>query len=121
MKMFLFFSHKLTSQQITDAKSMGVSEFVYLPKDLQQLFSSIPPELESLDEYVEPFFSFLKEYATKEDLVLVQGDFGVVCKLVEFCKNRGLKAVYATTKREVVVEKDGTKVSKFKHIRYRSY
>jgi len=120
MKMFLFFSHKLTPEQTEDAKSMGVDEFVYLPKELQKSFSMVPPELENLDEYVKPFFKFLKS-ADNGDLVLIQGDFGVVCKLVEFCKKRGLKAIYATTKREVIVEKDGTKVSKFQHIRYRSY
>jgi hypothetical protein len=52
MKMFLFFSHTLTDEQIDDAKSMGVIEFVKLSQDLQERFSNVPPELESLDEYV---------------------------------------------------------------------
>jgi hypothetical protein len=56
--------------------------------------------------------------------VLVQGDFGVVCEIVKFCKERKVKAVYATTKRVVKeMEKDGKKVkiSEFKHIRFREY
>ena len=52
-KMFLLFSHSLTPSQIEDAKSnLGIEKFVYLPEDLQLLWSDIPSDLESLKEYL---------------------------------------------------------------------
>ena len=44
--------------------------------------------------------------------------------MVTFSKNLGLIPIYATTKREVVEEKQGDKIVKksiFKHIRFRKY
>jgi len=39
MKLFLLFSHKLTDEQIKDAKdNLGIDEFIYLLKDLQISF-----------------------------------------------------------------------------------
>jgi hypothetical protein len=124
MKMFLFFSHKLTSEQIEDAKNLGINEFIELPQNLQYLWSNVPPELEKLDEYIEPFKEFLEKNAKKGDFVLIQGDFGISCKLVTFSKEKGLIPVYSTTKREAKeIEKDGKiiKTSQFKHIQFRRY
>jgi hypothetical protein len=124
MKMFLFFSHTLTGEQVDDAKGLGVDDFVKLSQDLQERFSNVPPELERLDEYVRPFEEFLSKEAKEGDLVLIQGDFGVVYHLVNFAKEKGLVTVYATTKRVVKeIEKDSKKVkiSEFKHIRFREY
>ena len=123
MKMYLFFSHKLTDAQIEDAKKLGVDEFVYLPDDLQEKFSNVPPELENIKEYARDFEKFL-ENAKKGDYVLIQGDFGLTCHLVNFTKSKGLIPVYATTKRiSKDIKKDGkvVKISEFKHIRVRKY
>jgi len=124
MTMHLFFSHKLTKEQIDDAKKMGVKEFIYLPKDLQKLFSNVPPELESLDEYKKPFEEYLLKNAKKGDFVLLQGDFGLVCSLVGFSKKLGLIPVYATTKSvavERIIEGRTVKISEVHHIRFRRY
>jgi hypothetical protein len=121
MRLFLFFSHKLTQEQIDYAKDvLKVDEFITLPKDLQILFSNVPPELERLDEYITPFIDFLNKEAKKGDFVLIQGDFGVSYKLVNFCKQNSLVPIYATTKR-VVYEEGDIKKSIFKFIRYREY
>ena len=107
MKMYLLFSHKLTDAQIEDAKKLGVDEFVYLPEDLQRKFSNIPPELESVKKYAKDFEKFL-ENAKSGDYVLIQGDFGLTCHLVNFAKSKGLIPVYATTKRiSKDIKKDG--------------
>ena len=125
MKMFLLFSHKLTSEQIKDAKeNLGVREFIYLPKDLQDKFSNVPPEIEDIKKYSENFIDFLRENVSKEDYVLIQGDFGVVFWVVEYCKKNNIKAVYATTKRvvkEKVIDGKVVKISEFKHVRFRKY
>ena len=125
MKMFLLFSHKLTDTQIKDAKeNLGVNEFIYLPQDLQKKFSNVPPEIDDIKEYSQIFIEFLEKNSSSEDIVLIQGDFGVVFWVVEYCKKNNLKVVYATTKR-VVKEKnvDGkvVKISEFKHVKFRFY
>ncbi len=119
--MHLLFSHKLTDEQITDAKTtLGIFEFRYLPKELQRLFSNVPPELDTLNEYAKPFKTYLQKEAASQDIVLIQGDFGLCFLLANFCKRKDLIPVYATTKR-IVSEKEGVKISRFKHIRFRRY
>ena len=125
MRMFLLFSHKLTEEQIKDAKeNLGVNEFIYLPKDLQEKFSNIPPEIEDIKKYSKIFINYLKDNAKKDDYILIQGDFGVVFNVVEFCKENNLIALYSTTKRiskEKKVDGKVIKVSEFKHVRFRKY
>ena len=124
-KMFLLFSHTITQTQVNDAQSsFGIEEFVTLPDELQTLWSSIPAEVESLHECLTALKSYIKKEVQREDIVLIQGDFGVVYDMVVFCKELKLTAVYATTKREVKeVLKDGKiiKTSLFQHVKYRKY
>ena len=124
-KLILLFSHTLTPTQKEDAKnSFGVEEFLSLPKELQTLWSHVPSEIESLDDYLEPLKSYLKSEFKKGDVVLVQGDFGATFSMVTFIHSLGFKAVYATTKRNVVEEKIEGKVIKtsvFEHVRFREY
>lgn len=124
-KMFLLFSHKLNEEQKADAiKNLNVDEFVYLDENLQKIWSNVPTNLSTLKEFLIPFENFLKSTASKTDIVLVQGDFGAVYKMVMFCKSQGLIPVYATTKRIVEEIKEDDKIVKksiFKHERYREY
>ena len=125
MKMFLLFSHKLTDEQIKDAKqNLGVDEFVYLPQDLQEKFSNVPPEIDDIKAYSKIFIEFLEKNANKNDYILIQGDFGVVFWVVEYCRQNNFKAVYATTKRVVKEKKvkgKVVKISEFKHVKFRRY
>jgi phosphomannomutase len=125
MKMFLLFSHQLTDEQKKDAiENLKVTKFISLPEKLQKLWSNIPPEIDSLGEYLNDIKSFIRLNANKGDFILIQGDFGAVCEMVKFSKENNFVGIYATTKREVVEEKDGDKVVKksiFKHIRFRRY
>ena len=124
-KLILLFSHTLTVTQKEDAKnSFGLEEFVSLPKELQMLWSSVPSDLEDLNDYLEPLKSYLKSELKKGDMVLVQGDFGATFSMVSFIYELGFKAVYATTKRNVVErEVDGKviKTSVFEHVKFREY
>ena len=123
-RMFLLFSHKLTEEQEKDAKkSFGVDEFIYLPQNLQEIWSNIPPEIEDIKPLLEDIKQFLRDNAKTGDIVLIQGDFGAVVEIVEFVRF-WLLPVYATTKRVVKeIEKNGkiVKVSEFKHVRFRKY
>ena len=126
--LFLLFSHSLTEEQKQDAqKSLGVTDFVKLPEDLQAIFSDVPPELETLNEYLKPILEWIAEEANNlEDYILIQGDFGVTYYLVDYCKSANLATpVYATTKRQSIDEEqaDGSIVTKrtFKHVMFREY
>jgi len=43
-KMILLFSHTLTDKQKEDAKQKWQVDFVYLPKELQRIWSDISPD-----------------------------------------------------------------------------
>jgi len=124
-KMFLLFSHELTDAQKEDAKSsLGIEEFISLPDSLQKLWSNIPPEIEDLDSYLSPILEYLKTNAKNGDYALIQGDFGATYKMVNFAKNLGVVAVYATTKRNAIERKVDGKVIKtaiFEHVKFRRF
>ena len=124
-KMFLLFSHQLIPAQINDARySWSVDEFVVLEDDLQKLWSQIPPELESLDGYLQPIKEYLKENITKNDVVLIQGDFGGCYEMVNWVKQLDAIPIYATTARNVIEKNVNGKIvktSQFEHVRFRKY
>ena len=126
MTLHLFFSHSLTADQIEDAKnSLGVSDFVQLEDDLQNLWSNVPPQIENLNDFLEPFKKYLKTASNKGDYVLISGDFGATCQMAQWAKQNDLVPVYATTQRNVIenVGEDGQIVKKsvFRHMRFRGF
>ena len=124
-KLFLLFSHTLTSEQVDDAKkTFGVEEFVELPLQLQELWSNVPSELEDVSNYLSPLITYIQEQSLRGDVVLIQGDFGATYHMVNVVKTLGLKAVYSTTKRNVLEKKIEGKIVKtsiFEHVRFRIY
>ena len=109
-----------------DAKeSFKIDTFIYLPDELQQSWSSIDPFSPSLKVDAQRFKTFLAQHATSHDIVLIQGDFGLTYIIVNFCKQKGIKAIYATTARKVETEKNDQgeikKITKFKHVQFREY
>ena len=124
MKMYLLFSHTLTDLQIKDAKNtLKIDKFIYLSKNLQKIWSEIPPEIDDLGEHLSDIKEFLN-IAKKGEYVLIQGDFGAVYHMVNFSKDLGLIPIYATTKRETIETKVDDKIIKksiFRHIRFREY
>ncbi len=79
----------------------------------------------SIKDVLEPIIKWLDEKSNVGDFVLVQGDFGAVFLMVDFCLNNGLIPIYSVTKREASEEvlEDGSivKVSRFNHIAFRRY
>ncbi len=126
-KLYLLFSHSLTPDQETDARtSLGVDGFETLPPELQARFGQVPPELEALADYAAPFALWLAERAGPADWVLVQGDFGLTFHLVAWCLRTGHgQPVYATTARvhTEAIQPDGSVLvtKTFRHARFRKY
>ena len=124
-KLFLLFSHTLTTEQIVDAENFfEIEEFVKLPLELQELWSNVPSELEEVFSYLEPLKIYFKEQSNADDVVLIQGDFGATYHMVNVVNALGLKAVHATTKRDVIektIDNKVVKTSVFKHVRFRVY
>ncbi len=124
-RMYLLFSHELTAAQKEDAKGhLGVEEFVSMPEPLRGLWMDIPAQVASIAEHIDPVLQWLRKEAKAGDVALIQGDFGAVYAAVNAAKSLGLRAVYATTKREVREYCEGDsciKRSVFTHIRFREY
>ena len=133
-KMALLFSHKLTDEQVKDAKeNLGITEFVYLPDDLQKKWSNIDPEGKiPYTDTTAKFQNWLienldtdHENPDDDHYVLISGDFGMTYKMVHFCLFYDYIPVYATTRREVVEvpSLDGSvvKTTVFKHVQFRRY
>jgi hypothetical protein len=124
-KMFLVFSHTLTPAQEIDAqKSLGIETFVALPPKFQELWSNIPPYLRTLDNHLEPLKAYILENSSKDDVFLIQGDFGGCYEMVNFVKSNGMTALHSTTKRDVIEQIVNGKVekfSRFEHVIFRQY
>jgi hypothetical protein len=125
-QLFLLFSHTLTEEQIQEAQTQwGIKEFIYLPDELQQVWSNICPEGELDFGLLEPIKSFLQERIQFQDYVLIQGDFGAVYHMVNWCFEHDLISLYATTKREYKTKEniDGTitNIHIFQHVNFRKY
>ncbi|QXP70765.1 hypothetical protein H0I29_01320 [Polaribacter sp. R2A056_3_33] len=125
-KVFVLFSHNLLEDQVIELKSTyKVTDIVRLPLELQNLWGNIPPEPKDILEIIEPIKKWLKAEASVNDLVIVQGDFGVTFNIINWCLEQDFIPIYATSKRVHKEEylPDGTiKISKnFKHVQFRKY
>ncbi|WP_207669336.1 CRISPR-associated protein Csx20 [Fonticella tunisiensis] len=126
MKMLLLFSHILTQDQKVDAiKKLNIDEFIYLPEELQNIWSNINPYGELEIDKLNKIKEFIKKNIDKGDYILIQGDFGAVYHMVNFAKKEGFVPVYSTTKR---AHKESTlddntveSIKLFKHVCFRRY
>ena len=125
-QLFLLFSHKLTSDQIYDAKeTLKVDNYSYLPESLQLKWSNVDPAGNLDTQALNEIGKWLQKEGSKGDLVLIQGDFGATFYMVDLCLKKGFVPIYATTKRvseekqnaEGIVERKQL----FKHVGFRRY
>lgn len=122
--MITIFSHQLTQPQIQDAQTnLHVDRFLYLPQELQKLWSNVDTE-QNINHFLLPVKNFIVKNYEEGDSVLIQGDYGASYNLISFCKAKGYKTLYATTKRnskEIIRNNTVEKVSYFSHISYKEY
>lgn len=123
-KMVLVFSHEISEEQKIDAQNeFEINEFECLDKKHQEKWSNVDPE-KDIEDVVNSIFEYIQKKYTTNDIILVQGEFGVTYSLVTKLKRENYTCVYATTKRiseEKIINGQLTKTSKFKHIQFRKY
>lgn len=125
-RLIVLFNHTLTESQREDARrSLGAGEILEPPAAVRSLWAEVPPELESLEDYLSPVRSWLVDCARPGDFLLVQGDFGATWLMVRFALEIGLVPVYSTTRRAAAEEPqpDGSVrlTHRFQHVRFRRY
>lgn len=123
---FILLSHKLTQEQIEALQNeLQIDNIIYLPENLQLLWSNIPPELEKIYDILNPIRLWLNENAKTNDYILIQGDMGATYQMINYSFSIGLIPCYTTTKRVSVQEKNnnGTVnvIKEFKHVKFRMY
>lgn len=124
--LYLIFNHRITVRQKQDAQeSLGVDKIIELPPELDTVWRQIPPDFESIKNYLQPVKDWLAGQAKQKDYVLIQGDFGACNIMAKFAFEIGLIPIYSTTEREAFEEHDddGTVklVHHFKHQMFRRY
>ena len=126
MKLFILTNHRATEQQRDDAKqTLGVTECVNLPADLKKMWGSVPPEIDSVEEYIAPVLQWLESFLQNGDVVWVQGEWGSTLSVVDWCRAHAIRCVYSTSRREADEQHlaDGRveMTHVFKHVRFRDY
>lgn len=122
-KLVLLFSHTLTKVQKKDAyESLNVKKIISLPQNLQHIWSNIPED----DENIEMLFiNYIKENASIGDYILIEGEYGIVYKMVKWSIENNYIPVYSYTKRQYksITLEDGTVENRhyFKHIKFKEY
>ena len=124
--LFLIFNHTFTDDQKGDAMvSLGIDRILDMPPDHKMIWSDIPPDLPTIEEYLEPIQTWLKINARKDDFVLIQGDFGACYVMVNYAFRMGLIPIYSTTQREMkeeVLEDGSVRLTHhFQHRIFRRY
>lgn len=124
-KLFLLFSHELTGTQVKEAEEeLGIENFIYLPKKLQHKWSEVPTE-DLQEDYLKDIKNFVLNVSKVGDYVLVQGEYGITYKMVNWCLSKKLIPIYSATRREYscVKKEDGSIENRhiFRHIRFKKY
>lgn len=124
--LILLFNHTITAAQEADARrSLGISDIIKPPTEIQSIWAQVPPESDDITAYLVPVLTWLTETAGKGDYLLIQGEFGATRLAVNEAFRIGTIPIYSTTKREAVEEHlpdGGVAVQHiFSHVRYRQY
>ncbi|SET13015.1 CRISPR-associated protein Csx20 [Anaerobranca gottschalkii] len=125
MKALVITSHRLNDEQILELQSRyKVEEIIYLPEDLQNIWSNIEPSGEFPIDNLKKIVSWISKEKRENVFVIVQGEFGATFLIVDYCLKNGYKALYATSKRQVkeeVKEGETHTIRVFKHVNFREY
>jgi DTW domain-containing protein YfiP len=122
----LLLSHSLTNAQILELEQRAPNaSLLRLPETLQLLFSQFPPGSVFPSSQAETLWKWISDNSCENDLVVLQGEFGLVYFLVQMCHKTGRVPMYATSTREASEHhlSDGSVelVHTFRHQGFREY
>ena len=125
-KAIFLVSHAPTLEQKEQLKEKwGINNLIIPPEEIQKIWASIPPDISSVNQWIEPIINWLSDVCSSGDIIVVQGDYGATFIVVNWAKKKGCVPVYATTQRILEEEKkeDGSVIQKriFKHSCFRKY
>lgn len=123
-KALLLFSHQLTENQAKELmEDFEVKKILNLPTELQEMWSNVSIK-ENYTENLEKIKKYIEINFNKDDVILVQGNWGYTYNLVKWSIDNDLLPIYSYTERNVKEIKDGEnikKISYFKHIKFIKY
>ena len=124
-KVFVLTNHVTTEEQVADLKeNWHIREVCELPADLKKIWGTVPPQAESIGDYIQPVLTWLQSECKASDVVWVQGEWGATVTVLLWCKQNGIQAIYSTTGRmatETRTENGVVLTHVFKHVRFRKY
>lgn len=123
-KALLVFSHQLTENQEKELNGeYNVKQIEKLPENLQNIWSNVTIG-ESYKENLEKIKNYIIENFHKEDVLVIQGNWGYTYNLVKWAIENEYLPVYSYTERNVEEIKDGEdvkKISYFRHVKFLKY
>ena len=123
-KVLLVFSHQLTENQKKElVEEYKVKEIKNLPEELQNMWSNVSIK-KNYKENLEKIKKFIKENFNKDDIILIQGNWGYTYNLVKWSIENELIPVYSYTERNVEEIKEGEmvkQISYFEHVKFVKY
>ena len=123
-KALLVFSHQLTENQEKELiEEYSVKKIEKLPDDLQNLWSNVTID-KGYNENLEKIKNYIIENFHKEDVLVIQGNWGYTYNLVKWAIKNEYLPLYSYTERNVEEIKDGEdikKISYFRHVKFLKY
>ena len=124
-KVFVLINHTLTNRQIAELhNTYGLDVQIIFPsQSIKDYWAQVPPTSFLNQKSINEIIDWLKQ-AEKNDILLVQGDFGATFIIVDYALKNGLIPIQSVTKRVETEEYEGEKVYKhyvFEHECFRQY
>lgn len=122
---FILLNHPPATEQLEELLS-GFSAIPVLPPlALKDAWAVISPQGKLDEAILSQFTAWIEGAAGPGDILWAQGEYGATFYLAAWAQKRGLRALYATTRRESIEERqpDGSVVKKnvFRHVQFREY
>ena len=123
-KCYCLLNHVLTQKQLDElVQKYQVSDIEYPPNSVSDFWRQILASVQILKSNLQPITEWLNS-AEKDDLIIIQGEFGSTFALVDWALSKAFIPVYAVTKRVETEEKQGETVMRhyiFEHECFREY
>lgn len=121
---FCLLNHPLTAKQIEELRGkFGVVQIKYPTQELSAQWSQVSAT-ENTDMELIAFVTEWLQSARKNDILIIQGEFGTTFMLVDWALKQGLVPLHAVTRRIAKEQQNGETVHRqyvFEHICFRKY